>query len=112
MRKSNELSEDRVKAVRAKLPQAVREMLPRDLSTIVEDTEALHLLAARMDAESAALTAAAQLRYKHGETVDSSDLREELAREKRRADSLEVSNREKDEHIMHLRSIPAQAVHS
>lgn len=112
MRKNTELSEDRVKAVRAKLPQAVREMLPRDLSGMEDDTRVLGAIAARMNAEADVLLAANRLRYERGETADASQLREQLAAERRRADSLEVQSREKDEAINRLRSIPAQAVHS
>ena len=112
MRKSNELSEDRVKAVRAKLPPAVREMLPRDLSGMEEDTRVLSAIAARMNSEADVLLAANRLRYEQGETADASALREELARERRQREAIETMSREKDEEIMRLRSIPAQAVHS
>lgn len=112
MRKSNELSEDRVKAVRAKLPQAVREMLPRDLSGMEEDTRVLSAIAARMNSEADVLLAANRLRYEQGETADASTLREELAREKRQRAAIEAKSHEQGEEIMRLRSIPAQAVHS
>lgn len=112
MRKSNELSEDRVKAVRAKLPQAVRDMLPRDLSGMEEDTRVLSAIAGHMNAKADVLLAANRLRYEQGETADASTLRDELARERRQREAIETMSREKDEEIMRLRSIPAQAVHS
>lgn len=112
MRKSNELSEDRVKAVRAKLHQSVREMLPRDLSGMEEDTRVLTAIAARMNAEADVLVAADRLRGKHGEVTDASQLRDDLDRERRQRAAIEVENHELREDNNRLRAIPAQAVHS
>jgi hypothetical protein len=105
-------NDEDLREFRAKLPKQVRDLLPRDLAGMEDDTRKMQAVTARLNVEADLLLAADRLRYQQGETVDASELREELTRERRQREAIETMSREKDEEIMRLRSIPAQVVHS
>lgn len=113
MRKSNELltDEDR-QAMRAKLPKQSRDLLPRDVSTLRKQTQFYAEVAAAHHAEADMLLAEQEVRRARGEAATAEELRAREAILGRKVVVLEATCREKDEELMHLRSLPAQAVHS
>lgn len=108
----HDLTDDDRRHLRGKLPAHIRELLPRDATAAAKETRFLMETAARLHAEADMLLAAHKLRKARGEaaTVDEVSARNQILT--RKVEALKTTCSEKDEQIMRLRSLPAQAVHS
>lgn len=115
MSRKNEygLSDDEIRYARsAAVPEVIRDQLARHHDSVGVETSFYRKAAARFSAEADAILEAVRLEHARGNLADAAEFKAALEREKRRAESLEVANREKDEHILRLTAGSAQAVHS